>query len=132
LTSRLTEALEQAGKQAHEQEQERFRSRQGEINALMAEQSAARLKRELEQIDVELRQQRLFDQAEHTQELLRSREGLEEELRRRQTHLKELSEQLGRERKRVLESLLPRRYALHDTAQCFPVAVEIRLPEAAV
>ena len=130
MTEHLTRALEQAGKQAHEQEQERFRSRQGEINALMAEQSAARLKRELEQIDEELRQQRLFDQAERTQELLRSREGLEEELRRRQTHLKELSEQLSRERKRVLESLLPRRYALRDTARCFPVAVELRLPEA--
>jgi ERCC4-related helicase len=131
LTSQLAQMLEQAGAQAKKQEQERFRSRQGEINALMAEQSAARLQRELEQIDEELRQQRLFDQAERTQELLRSREGLEEELRRRQTHLKELSEQLGRERRRVLESLLPRRYKLRDAARCFPVAVEIRLPESA-
>lgn len=130
LTRALTESLEHAGKQAVERETERFRSRQGEINALMGQQSLARLEREMQAIEAELKQQRLFDQAERTGELLRNRESLEEERRRREQHLEDLSRQLSRERKRVLEQLLPRRYKLRDRAQCFPVAVEIRLPEA--
>lgn len=129
LARALTESLERAGKRALEREIERFRSRQGEINALMGQQSLARLERELQTIDAELRQQRLFDQAERTSELLPNRESLEEERRRRTEHLEDLSRQLSRERKRVLEQLLPRRYTLRDRAQCFPVAVEIRVPE---
>jgi len=41
----------------------------------------------------------------------------------------ELREQLERERTRVLQHLLPRRYEMRGEAQVFPVAVEIRLPE---
>lgn len=129
LDVQLQEALEKAGQEAKDAEVERFRSRQNEINALMGEQSVARLQREIERIDQELRQQQLFDEAERTRALLRDREGLEEEMRRRQRHLGELSEQLQRERERVVRHLLPRRYTLRDRAQCFPVAVEIRLPE---
>lgn len=128
LDVQLREALEKAGREAMDAEAERFRSRQGEINALMGEQSVARLQREIETIDQELRQQQLFDEAERTRALLRNREALEEEMRRRQRHLGELSEQLQRERERVVRHLLPRRYTLRDRAQCFPVAVEIRLP----
>jgi hypothetical protein len=54
----------------------------------------------------------------------------EEELKRRQTHFIELREQLAKERERVVERLLPARYTLRGSAQCFPVAVEIRLPES--
>ena len=42
----------------------------------------------------------------------------------------ELRKQLESERERVMRYLLPKRYALHGKAQVFPVAVEIRLPEA--
>lgn len=130
LTQRLEQSLERSGQEAQERERERFQSRQGEINALMGEQSEERLRREMEQIDHELRQHQLFDEADRARELLRKRETLDEELRRRRRHLEELGEQLGRERKRVLEHVLPHRYALRDRAQCFPVTVEIRLPEA--
>lgn len=130
LNARVQEAAEAARQAAVARETERFRSRQGEINALMGEQSVARLQREIEQIERELRQHQLFDEAERTRELLRNREALEDEMRRRQQHLKELSSQLQRERQRVIEHLLPRRYTLRDQAQCFPLAIEIRLPEA--
>lgn len=129
LNERIGWALQAAKEDAIRTESDRFRSRQGEINALMGEQSLDRLRRELESIDQELRQHQLFDQAERTRELLRNREALEEEMRRRQRHLGELSEQLRRERERIIQHLLPRRYTLRDQAQCFPVAVEIRLPE---
>ena len=45
------------------------------------------------------------------------------------TTTKEIREQLQRERTRVLERLLPARFALAGEAQVFPVAVEVRLPE---
>lgn len=129
LNARIGQELQAALEDAVSTETDRFRSRQGEINALMGEQSVARLQREMESIDHELRQQQLFDQAERTRELLRNRDALEEEMRRRQRHLGELADQLRRERERIIQHLLPRRYALRDRAQCFPVAVEIRLPE---
>ena len=53
----------------------------------------------------------------------------QEELRRRRDHYEEIRGQLQRERTRVVEHLLPARFALAGSAQAFPVAVEIRLPE---
>lgn len=132
INQHINEALDQAGREAGTKENERFRSRQGEISALMGEMSVAKLKREIEEKDNELRQLDLLDQAERTERLLREKGELEEELRRRQQHLGELSEQLKRERKRVIDYLLPRRYQLRDRVQCFPVAVEIRLPRGRV
>ena len=126
----VSQSLNQAGEKALESERERFRSRQAEIAALMGELSLAKLRREIEDKEQELRQLDLLDQAKRTDRLLREKNELQEELKRRQTHLSELSEQLKRERQRMIEHLLPRRYTLMDRVQCFPVAVEIRLPEA--
>lgn len=49
---------------------------------------------------------------------------------RRRRHYEEIRDQLQRERerKRMLDHLLPARFALAGQAQVFPVAVEIRLP----
>ena len=63
-----------------------------------------------------------------TSEIEWSLEETEEELRRRR-HYEEIREQLHRERTRILDRLLPARFALAGAAQVFPVAVEIRLPE---
>ena len=62
-------------------------------------------------------------------EIERSLEEKQEELRRRRRHYEEIREQLQRERSRILGHLLPARFALAGSAQAFPVAVEIRLPE---
>jgi hypothetical protein len=75
-----------------------------------------------------MKQGLLFDSESRVADLLRTREAREEELKRRQTHYAELKEQLARERERVVDRLLPARYALRGTAQCFPVAVEVVLP----
>ena len=95
----------------------------------MGAQSIAKLEREIADIEQELRQGRLFDLAGRLEKLRRSREELQEELRRRTTHLTELREQLDRERTRVLDNLLPRRFKLRGEVRCFPVTVEIRLPD---
>jgi hypothetical protein len=61
-------------------------------------------------------------------ELERSIEAKNEELeRRRRTH-EEVREQLERERERILNRLIPKRYAIAGEAHVFPVCVEIRLP----
>jgi hypothetical protein len=41
----------------------------------------------------------------------------------------EVSAQLARERRRVLEEIIPKRYDMTTPSQVLPVAVEIRLPE---
>jgi superfamily II DNA or RNA helicase len=129
LSEILRTALAQEGEQARKRETERFQSRQGELSKLIESQTMERLERELTELDAEIRQGSLFDTEGRLQELLRSREAKEEELRRRRNHYEELREQLASERKRVLDHLLPRRYALRGEAQVFPVSIELRLPE---
>lgn len=130
LTNELDAALEEEGKAATKRENERYQSRQGEVSALIAETTIERLEREIESLRVDRDQGVLFDHEERLADLERSIEEKEEEVRKRRAHYEELREQLERERERVIRYLLPRRYALHGQAQVFPVAVEIRLPEA--
>jgi hypothetical protein len=129
LTRSLSATLAHEDVEARKRETERFRSRHGELSHLIESQTLQRLERELAELDTAIRQGSLFDAEGYLQELTRSREAKEEELRRRRNHYEELREQLGKERTRVLEHLIPRRFALRGEAQVFPVAVEIRLPE---
>jgi hypothetical protein len=129
LTADLTTAVEKEFQSARKEAQDRFTSRNREITALMGEQSLAKLEREIEEMAMDLRQGRLFDPEGRVEALQRTIAEKEEELKRRQTHFVELRDQLAKERERVVERLLPARYTLRGDAQCFPVAVEIRLPE---
>jgi len=61
-------------------------------------------------------------------ELARSEQERRLELERRTRHVTELRSQLDMERERVLNRVLPLRYALHREAQVFPLTVEVRLP----
>lgn len=128
LTENLRSLLATEGVEARKREADRFQSRHGEVSRLIESQTMERLERELAELDAQIRQGSLFDNAGRLQELQRSRESKEEELRRRRNHYEELREQLAKERVRVLDHLVPRRYALRGEAQVFPVAVEIRLP----
>jgi septal ring factor EnvC (AmiA/AmiB activator) len=133
--ARLTEQLQAAVAAEYEtergREDERYRSRQGEVSRLIQEQTLARLEREI----VELRKAQLvgtlFDNEERLAELERSMKEKQEEIDRRRRHLEELQQQLRRERTRVLEHILPKRYALRGEAQVFPIAAELWLPEGA-
>ena len=128
LSERLATELRIDGEAARRREDERYRQRQGEVSALIEHSTMARLTRELEQLGNRARQGQLFDEGERLAEIEQSIEDKQEELRRRRRHYEEIREQLQRERTRILDHLLPRRFALAGAAQVFPVAVEIRLP----
>lgn len=104
-------------------------SRQGEVSRLTAGTTLQRLEREIEALRIEAAQDTLFDPDEHLAALARSIAEKAEEVRRRRAHYEEPREQLHRERERVIQYLLPKRHTLRGTAQVFPVAIEIRLPE---
>jgi hypothetical protein len=129
LTASLRDALGAAGVRARETEDARYRSRQGEVSTLIAENTLARLEREIERLQREQHQGTLFDEEGRLEQIARSIEEKQAEVRRRTEHYEEVRQQLEQERERVLRHLLPRRHALAGEAQVFPVAVEVRFPE---
>jgi superfamily II DNA or RNA helicase len=129
LQKRLNQTLAEELETAKTREAERFQSRQGELSSLIEASTLARLEREIQELENERRQGRLFEQHEILEDLLASQRQKEEEVKRRREHYGALREQLGHERKRVLERLLPLRFSMRGQVQVFPVAVEVRLPE---
>ncbi len=130
LTGRLRAELKSDGETARRQEDERYQSRQGEVSALIAENTLAKLEKDVARLKAERRQGMLFDNDSYMDRLDRDIQIKQEELERRRTHYEEVREQLSRERERIMNHVLPRRYALKGAAQVFPVALEIRFPEA--
>ena len=130
LTDLLRKQLEEDQQAARTREDERYRERQGELSSLIERQTVGRLEREIEQLVARKRQGQLFDEGERLTGLTQSIEAKQEELERRRTHYEELREQLRYERERILDHLLPARFAMAGEAQVFPVAVEIRLSES--
>ena len=128
LTARLHKQLAEDGEEAHTKEEQRYQSRQGEVSSLIAENTVAKLEREIGKLKRQRRAGWLFDAQSYYDELDRSIEVKQEELTRRRRHYEEVREQLARERERIMKIVLPRRYALQGEAQVFPVAVEVRLP----
>ncbi|MBW2065553.1 MAG: DNA helicase [Deltaproteobacteria bacterium] len=131
LTENLRAQLEQAGKAARAQEEERYRSRQGEISTLIVENTLAKLEREIAKLKVERQQGLLFDEDRQLEAIDRSIQEKQEELARRRRHYEEVRTQLERERERILRRLLPKRHSMVDKAQVFPVCVEVRSPGGA-
>jgi hypothetical protein len=128
LTEKLRAQLDLDGKTAREVETERYKSRQGEVSTLIAENTLAKLEREIGKLKVERAQGRLFESQHTLDDLERSIEAKQQELERRKQHYEEVREQLARERERILNRVIPRRYAMEGEAQVFPVTVEIRFP----
>ena len=128
LTKKLLAQLEMDGKAAREVETERYKSRQGEVSTLIAENTLAKLEREIGKLRVERAQGRLFESKHALDDLERSIETKQQELERRKQHYEEVREQLTKERDRILNRVIPKRYAMEGEAQVFPVAVEIRFP----
>lgn len=132
LTAELRRDLQSAGTQARKDEEERYRSRQGEVSALIAENTLAKLEREIAALKTERQQGLLFDEEARLDAIDRSIEEKREEIARRTRHYQEVRLQLERERERILRHLLPKRYAMVSAAQVFPVTIEVRLPKEAV
>lgn len=129
LTERLRRALERDRTESEKTERDRFQQRQGEVSALIAQSTIQRLEREIEMMKAERQQGILFDRDSRLKDLERSVEQREGEVRRRRQHYDELRQQLQTERERVLNGIVPKRFALRGGGQVFPVAVEIRLPK---
>ncbi|MFZ4629149.1 MAG: DISARM system SNF2-like helicase DrmD [Blastocatellia bacterium] len=131
LTKALQEQLSETGRAARIDEEQRYRSRQGEISKLISENTLAKLEREIGELKVERMQGRLFDVEQRLDEIDRSIEEKQAEIERRTRHYTEVRDQLERERERVLRFLLPKRHAMSGPAQVFPVSIEVRLPGGA-
>jgi hypothetical protein len=128
LTGTLRAELEAAGEAAKAEEDRRYASRAGEVSTLIAENTLAKLEREIATLRAEQAQGTLFDQEARLDDLARSIEEKQAEVERRRRHYEEVRQQLERERERITKHLLPKRHALAGTAHVFPVCVEIRLP----
>jgi len=129
MTATMTDELVKGGVRAAKQEEERYRSRQGEVSTLIAENTLSKLTREIENLKAIRRQGLLFDERAELDKIDRSIEEKHAEVSRRTHHYEEVRAQLERERERILKQLLPKRYAMSGSVQVFPVTIEIRLPE---
>ncbi len=128
LTHELKWQIARAGDEALKQEEERYRSRRGEVSSLIAENTLAKLEREIAKLKVERQQGLLFDEEQRLAAIDRSIQDRQEEIARRTRHYVEVRDQLDRERERVVKYLLPKRHAMAGVAQVFPVCIEVRLP----
>ena len=120
LTDELHAGLKEDGVQALKREGERYRSRQGEVSTLMAENTLGKLEREIYKLKLERDQGQLFDETDRL-----------DRIDRRTRHYQEVRRQLEDERKRVLNHLLPKRHTMSGAAHAFPVCIEVRLPQGA-
>ena len=128
VTDRLRSELSAEKTVARDREQSRFQSRQAELSSLITERRLEKLERELDQLREE-EGSLLFDPDGYVARLRLSADDKQSELARIKRHTEDLREQLNRERERIMNQLLPRRYSLRGEAQCLPVTVEIRFRE---
>ncbi|MES3036185.1 MAG: DISARM system SNF2-like helicase DrmD [Gemmatimonadota bacterium] len=128
LTAQLRTELQAAGAAALRDEDVRYRSRAGEVSALIAENTLAKLTREIEQLRRDKDQGMLFDAEARLNEIDQSINEKEAEILRRTHHYEEVRRQLESERERIIKHLLPLRHAMTAVAQVFPVTIEVILP----
>ncbi len=131
ITADMRKQLETDGVLARKNEDARYRSRQAEVSSLIAENTLAKLEREVEKLKQERQQGLLFEEAERMEAIERSIEEKSAEIARRTKHYEEVRGQLERERERIIKNLLPKRHSMSGTVQVFPVVVEILLPGGA-
>ena len=128
LSARLTAQLEVDRENALKDAHERYESRHGEVSELIEQNTRDRLDKEINQLKAKRKQGHLFRSQHELDQLDASIERKQEELNRRKAQFEQAREYLRKERERITKLLLPRRYALADEAQVFPVALEIHLP----
>lgn len=131
LTVELNEQLALDLEAALEEEDKRYRSRQGEISVLIESNTTQRLEKELADLKAKRQQGVLAFAAHGLDEMDRSIQAKEEELERRTAQYESVRHQLEKERIRILKYLLPKRFAMEGSAQVFPVSVEVRFPGGA-
>ena len=130
LTQRLRRQLKADQIEARTRELGRYRQREGEVSTLIERSTVRRLEREISALKSKREQGQLFDKTGRLETLDRSIEEKELEIARRRSNYEEIRNQLRLERSRILNLLLPARFALTGEARVFPVAAEVRLPES--
>jgi hypothetical protein len=127
VTGSVKAHLAEAGKESRNLEKEAFERRINEVAALQRNQSIEKLRREIDDRRNAARQFDLLEDADERAE--REIRDLEDELKRRTTHFGDLLQRLKDEKERILERVIPSRFALRGEAQVFPVTIEIRFPQ---
>ena len=127
ITASVKTHLAEAGKESRSLEKEAFERRINEVAALQRNQSIEKLRREIDDRRNAARQFDLLEDADERAE--REIRDLEDELKRRTTHFGDLLQRLKDEKERILERVIPSRFALRGEAQVFPVTIEIRFPQ---
>jgi hypothetical protein len=128
LTRLMKTTLVAEGTRAAAAHAKTYDQRIAEVRAYTSEQSIEKLEKERGRIAKSLRQT-TFAFEGHAQEGLQARlDSVEDELARRRTNADGHIRLLETERTRVVERLIPNRFALHGEVHIYPVTVEIRLP----
>lgn len=128
-TRALRAQLAASGKVVRETEKKRFERRRRELERAIGENQLARLQKEADRLREKSRQLVLY--AEMDQELQKRLADLDAEMALRRTHYEQVQARLAVEQERILERVLPHRYALRGEARLYPIAIEIRLPGGA-
>ena len=128
LTQEVEQGLKTTGDQARKNEDERYKSRQGEVSALITGNTIDKLNREIEALRAARQQGTLFAESEHFDRIDKIIEEKNAEIHRRIHHHQEVEQQLKRERERIITNLLPKRHTLAGTVHVFPLTLELRLP----
>lgn len=125
LQAQIELQLSEARGAARDTESERFDRRIKEIQK-ERENTAKQVAREAEKKRGELKKGILFENLRA--DIEKQLAELEAEVTLRREHYNRWLGTMREERKRVLERVLPKRYALRGEARVYPIAVEIRLP----
>jgi len=125
LQAQIERQISEAQVAVQQLETERFDRRIGEIQK-ERENTAKQVAREAEKQRAELKQGILFENLRT--ELEKQLAELEAEVTLRREHYNRWLDIMRDEKKRVLQQVLPKRYALRGEARVYPIAVEIRLP----
>jgi superfamily II DNA or RNA helicase len=125
LQEQLAAQLLADQKSARDEAARSFQSRAGELSELIQNNTVQKLEREIEELRVQYQQRDLFQQ--HEDELKKAIKLKTEEVELRTRHLTEMRGALDKERERVIDRVIPKRYALGSDVAVFPVTLEVRL-----
>lgn len=128
ISEEVGKRLEEVGKEATKTEEARYRSRQGEVSAMISNTTMEKLNREIEALRVERQQGLLFGQAERFDQIDSSIAQKEEEVKRQKRQHEEVRDQLEKERERIVKQLLPKRHTMVGEVHVFPITLELQFP----
>ena len=128
LSARFPPLLEEDRVAALTQQEERFKSRQGEVSKLIETNQIKKLEKEIASLQQHIDQKELFDDDSRISQLANSVTAKKEEIKRRREHFESLQGILSTDRERIINHLIPRRYKLSGSVQVIPVAIDIRFP----